>query len=577
MEAHASRGRRTLEEIRQKRAAERMQHAVPIAASHVDSHGNQRAGAEHLARVQELENGNTELERENKMLLSKIAEKEVEKDALVNRLNDLERNVVPSLKKSLNDIYLEKDAAVVAKEDALAQLRSMKKRLKEAEEEQYRAEEDSASLRAQLNTLQQQMGHTYSGYTMGTSSEESVAMEKEIQDLQAQLKQESLLRQQEQQQLAEQSQLRQQEQEKLAKEQTRIASLEAEKQQLEDQITMLTKKATGMEDTYTYIILSFIYVRNVRTCRRYNDEDEQLNTSPVRSQPKQKTHANSGGGLGFVLSNSGFFPDSIAMLNVFDYFTIHTIVALLPHASISMVLQSHNSQMNTPFGVLLEQKASRSYLPGCSIRLVLLTYGHLPILEDASEFAARKAFSMQDREKLEQQLHDMALMIERLEGSRQKLLMEIDSQSSEIEKLFEENSALSASYQEAIDVTVQWENQVRDCLKQNEELRSHLEKLRLEQVSLLKVSNIATQSDGQTENSISNPPQMVIENISLKDQLIKEQSRSEGLSAEIMKLSAELRKAVHAQNNLARLYRPVLRDIESNLMKMKQETYATIQ
>jgi len=110
-------------------------------------------------------------------------------------------------------------------------------------------------------------------------------------------------------------------------------------------------------------------------------------------------------------------------------------------------------------------------------------------------------------------------------------------------------------------------------LKQNEELRSHLEKLRLEQASLLKVSNINTQSD----NSISNSPELVTENLSLKDQLIKEQSRSEGLSAEIMKLSAELRKAVQAQNNLTRLYRPVLRDIESNLMKMKQETYATIQ
>ncbi|KAF8683647.1 hypothetical protein HU200_044575 [Digitaria exilis] len=443
MEAnHASRGRRTLEEIRQKRAAERMQHAPPTTASHVDPYGNQRAGVELLARVQELENGNAELERENKMLLSKLAEKEVEKDALVNRLNDLERNVVPSLKKSLNDISLEKDAAVVAKEDALAQLRSMKKRLKEAEEEQYRAEEDSASLRAQLNTLQQQvMGNSYSGYAMGTSSEESITMEKEIQDLQAQLKQESLLRQQEQQKLAEESQLRQQEQEKLAEEQSRVASLEAEKQQLEDQISVLTKKAT----------------------------------------------------------------------------------------------------------------------------------------EDASEFAARKAFSMQDREKLENQLHDMALMVERLEGSRQKLLMEIDSQSSEIEKLFEENSDLSTSYQEAIAVTVQWENQVRDCLKQNEELRSHLEKLRLEQASLLKVSNINTQFDGQNENSISNSPLLVTENLSLKDQLIKEQSRSEGLSAEIMKLSAELRKAVQAQNNLTRLYRPVLRDIESNLMKMKQETYATIQ
>jgi len=110
-------------------------------------------------------------------------------------------------------------------------------------------------------------------------------------------------------------------------------------------------------------------------------------------------------------------------------------------------------------------------------------------------------------------------------------------------------------------------------LKQNEELRSHLEKLRLEQASLLKVSNINTQSD----NSISNSSELVTENLSLKDQLIKEQSRSEGLSAEIMKLSAELRKAVQAQNNLTRLYRPVLRDIESNLMKMKQETYATIQ
>ncbi|CAN6313289.1 unnamed protein product [Urochloa humidicola] len=154
--------------------------------------------------------------------------------------------------------------------------------------------------------------------------------------------------------------------------------------------------------------------------------------------------------------------------------------------------------------------------------------------------------------------------------------MEIDSQSSEIEKLFEENSALSTSYQEAIAVTGQWENQVRDCLKQNEELRSHLEKLRLEQASLLKVSNINAQSDGQNDNTISNPPELVTENLSLKDQLIKEQSRSEGLLAERMKLSVELRKTVQALNNLTRLYRPVLRDIETNLMKMKQETYATI-
>jgi chromosome segregation ATPase len=323
---HASRGRRTLEEIRQKRAAERMQqqqqHNPPAAG---DPYGNQKAGAELLARVQQLENGNMELERENQLLLSKLAEKEVEKDSLVNQLNDLERNVVPSLQKALNDISLEKDAAVITKEDALAQLRSMKKRLKEAEEEQYRAEEDSASLRAQLNTMQQQvMSNSYGGYAVGASSEQTLAMEKEIQDLQAQLKEESLLRQQEQQKLAEESLLRQQDQQKLSEEQSITAALAAEMREMEEKIAALTKKSS----------------------------------------------------------------------------------------------------------------------------------------EEASEFAARKAFSVQDREKLENQLHDMALMVERLEGSRQKLLMEIDSQSTEIENLFEENSTLSTSYQEAMSVTMQWENQV---------------------------------------------------------------------------------------------------------------------
>lgn len=39
-------------------------------------------------------------------------------------------------------------------------------------------------------------------------------------------------------------------------------------------------------------------------------------------------------------------------------------------------------------------------------------------------------------------------------------IFQIDNQSSEIEKLFEENSNLSASYQESINISKQWENQV---------------------------------------------------------------------------------------------------------------------
>ena len=81
----------------------------------------------------------------------------------------------------------------------------------------------------------------------------------------------------------------------------------------------------------------------------------------------------------------------------------------------------------------------------------------------------------------------MAVAVERLENSRQKLLLEvhiltlfaiatclheiyelyvliciqIDSQSTEIERLFEENSNLSSAYQEATGMVSHWENQVK--------------------------------------------------------------------------------------------------------------------
>ncbi|KAL0875612.1 hypothetical protein Bca101_025317 [Brassica carinata] len=66
--------------------------------------------------------------------------------------------------KALKEIATEKDAAVVSREDLSAQLLGLlrNKRVKEAaEEEQYRAEEDAASLRAEHNSIQQQ--------AMGTS------------------------------------------------------------------------------------------------------------------------------------------------------------------------------------------------------------------------------------------------------------------------------------------------------------------------------------------------------------------------------------------------------------------------
>ncbi|CAI9288008.1 unnamed protein product [Lactuca saligna] len=181
---------------------------------------------------------------------------------------------------------------------------------------------------------------------------------------------------------------------------------------------------------------------------------------------------------------------------------------------------------------------------------------------------------MEEKERFETRLHDMAVAVERLESSRQKLLMEIDSQSSEIERLFEENSNLSSAYQEATDIMSHWENQVKDCLKQNEELRSMLDKLRTE-----SIMNNERQNHIPTGISESNKEgeAYTTELVSLKGQLAKEQSKAETLSAEVLQLSAQLQQAIQAYNGLARLYKPVLRNIETNLLKMKQEGSLIVQ
>ncbi|KAK4254918.1 hypothetical protein QN277_007991 [Acacia crassicarpa] len=430
MEArHASLGRRTLEEIRQKRAADRLSktssgpdlskipNPAEIAGMKKSESANKLSDMDIsslLSQIKDLQKKNIDLEEENKEITLKLQTMEIDHSAMQKQLNDLERSTVPSLRKALKDVAMEKDAAVVAREDLSAQLRTLKKRLKEAEDEQYRAEEDAAALRAELNLVQQQaMPSTVGTMSLpGIPPEQIQKLENELASLRSELQRESLLRQQEQQQLA--------------MDQAHIAALISEKQDLEEKLDSMLRKAS--------------------------------------------------------------VPENVG----------------------------------------------------------------------------EKKFSVEDRLKLENQLHDMALAVERLESSRQKLLMEIDSQSAEIERLFEENSIISSSYEEAVGATKRWENQVKDCLKQNEELRGILDKLRMEQArGLLDSSNdgahVIVSSASTTEM------------VSLKGELVKEQSRAEALSAQVMQLSVQLEQVKQAYDGLSRFYKPVLRNIESSLIKMKQD------
>ncbi|KAF5821577.1 hypothetical protein HanRHA438_Chr01g0016041 [Helianthus annuus] len=447
---HASLGRRTLEEIRQKRAAQKLSKTssgpdltLPPNPSEVFGIKKSSSGSGIsesdisglVSQIQELQKRNAELDEENKRLSLELHSNKAENDMLHKRVNDLEQNTVPSLRRALKDVAMEKDAAVVAREDFSAQVRALKKRLKEAEEEQYRAEEDAAALRAELNSLQQQAisGDLGAFASRGGPPDHMQAIEKELADLKSQLEQESMLRRQE-------GMLRRQEQQQLAEEQLKISVILSEKKELEEKLAVMSREASGN-----------------------------------------------------------------------------------------------------------------------------------------SERVAQ--FTMEDKERLEKQLHDMAVAVERLESSRQKLLSEIDSQSSEIERLFEENSNLSSAYQEATGMVTQWENKVKDCLKQNEELRTMLDKLRTEQASMSIINDREGHKRSlESNNGVSEISQAyTAEVVSLKGQLAKEQSKAETLSAEVLQLSAQLQQAVHAYNGLARLYKPVLRNIESNLLKMKQDSSLIVQ
>ncbi|CAN6442830.1 unnamed protein product [Victoria cruziana] len=414
---HASLGRRTLDEIRQKRAADRLNPSIQ-AGSHRSGVGSQgssssiinqnleRDSRSSLVSVQDLERKIKDMEEENKRLVSKLEVKEIEHDALQKQLSNLEQGELPSLRKAVKDLSMEKNAAIVAREDLLAQLRGVKKQLKDAEEEQYKAEEDAAALRAEIKLMQQQLERQQDGGipSIPIKVEQIQAMEHEIARIKMELQQESLLRHQGQ--------------ELLSEEQIKVATLTQEKQKLEEKLSELSMK----------------------------------------------------------------------------------------------------------------------------------------ILDQAAVEAKRHAFSKDEKVKLENQLHELAVMVERLETGRQKLLVEIDSQSSEIERLFEENTDLSTSYKDAMLVAAQWENQVKECLKQNEELRETLSNLRTQQAKASDFSNANGASSVKgTNRSLSGSDVQGLENIALKEELAKEQNKAEALAADVMRLSVDLKRTMQAYDGLIRL------------------------
>uniref|UniRef100_A0A7I4BR86 Uncharacterized protein n=2 Tax=Physcomitrium patens TaxID=3218 RepID=A0A7I4BR86_PHYPA len=150
----------------------------------------------------------------------------------VQNLEEKDEKTVTMLRKSLDTITMERDAAFISREDMVAQLRLTKRRLQEAEEEQYKAEEDAAALRAEIKLLQASEDQSES---LGAVAEQLRVAEQHNNDLQKEL-QEVMLR-------------LQQEQQRVSMERQRSANISAINEDLQNELVILNTKLAEMEES----------------------------------------------------------------------------------------------------------------------------------------------------------------------------------------------------------------------------------------------------------------------------------------------------------------------------------------
>lgn len=226
MEAqHALKGRQKLEDLRRKKAAA------------LAGNGAQGELEAMTIRFQNMEEKLQQVESERDLLRRQKEETSMKVGSLQDDLDrargqvSQDEKTVAMLRKSLDTITMERDAAFISREDMVAQLRLMKRRLQEAEEEQYKAEEDTAALRAEIKLLQASEDQSDS---LGAMSEQLRLAEQHNNALQKEL-QEVVLR-------------LQQEQQRVSLERQRAASLNAQNHDLQNELLVMSAKLAEMEE-----------------------------------------------------------------------------------------------------------------------------------------------------------------------------------------------------------------------------------------------------------------------------------------------------------------------------------------
>lgn len=222
---HALKGRQKLEDLRRKKAAA------------LSGNGAQGELEAMTIRFQNIEEKLQQVEAERDLLRRQKEETSVKVESLQDDLDrargqvSQDEKTVAMLRKSLDTITMERDAAFISREDMVAQLRLMKRRLQEAEEEQYKAEEDAAAVRAEIKMLQASEDQSESLGAMADqlrlAEQHNNALQKELQEVVLRL---------------------QQEQQRVSMERQRAATLNAQNQELQNELLIMSARLAEMEE-----------------------------------------------------------------------------------------------------------------------------------------------------------------------------------------------------------------------------------------------------------------------------------------------------------------------------------------
>ncbi|OAE32666.1 hypothetical protein AXG93_632s1160 [Marchantia polymorpha subsp. ruderalis] len=389
-----------------------------------------------------------------------------------------------ALQKALDQMAMERDAAIVAKEDVMGQLRVTKRRLKEAEEEQYKAEEDAASLRAEIQNLQQSdRGHA-SAFSYMPEHQEIAAVKSEL-----------------------------------------------------EVCILCTQGSQGS----LFEFLSY----GLFTHQGHVPGNQEMWTRLQQEQLKLATERQRNASLTSKVKE----------------------------------LEVAKQNMETALVAARNEQSEQDDVASASITLPL--EGASSIDDTGASLDAWNASSLKgeieklktEKTKHEGQLHELASMVERLEKGRQKLLGEIDTQSLEIERLFVENSNLELSLRDSSEMAAQWEIQVQQCLEHNAQLRSEINKLRMEQAALSESAelNHVQRTPGKPGAPDTGHDVLRRDFAKLKRELADAQAVMEEQTAQVAQLTSNLNRAQLTSHSLGRLYKPILSNIENRLIQMKQD------